>query len=157
MFKNQLFAQFLVYYLSYSIMRVFVFLVSLFVAYTYYMSGCLNLHRLFSWMVYDLAFMWWILIALFCTATKKVQSFSLGILCITLSIPLHYKISFIDLLKWTCNCFTPFGFLGFIIFTEIFVSVYSFQNFHICSNWWSFTGVWVTASLLRLPRLFSVS
>ena len=28
--------------------------------------------------------------------------------------------------------------------------------FHICISWWSFTGDWVTASLLKFPGLFSV-
>ena len=28
--------------------------------------------------------------------------------------------------------------------------------FHICVSWWSFTGDWVTASLLKSPGLFSV-
>ena len=28
--------------------------------------------------------------------------------------------------------------------------------FHISVSWWSFTGVWVTASLLKSPWLFSV-
>ena len=33
---------------------------------------------------------------------------------------------------------------------------YSLQIFHTSVNWWSFTGVWVAASLLRFPGLFSV-
>ena len=33
---------------------------------------------------------------------------------------------------------------------------YSGQLFHTSVSWWSFTGVWVTASLLKYPGLFSV-
>ena len=32
----------------------------------------------------------------------------------------------------------------------------SLRVFHISFSWWSFTGVWVTASLLKSPGLFSV-
>ena len=34
--------------------------------------------------------------------------------------------------------------------------VYSFWVFHVSVSWWSFNGVWVTASLLKSPGLFSV-
>ena len=30
------------------------------------------------------------------------------------------------------------------------------EFFHISVSWWSFTGVWVTASLLKSPGLFSI-
>ena len=33
---------------------------------------------------------------------------------------------------------------------------YSLRVFHIRISWWSFTGVWMTASLLKSPALFSV-
>ena len=33
---------------------------------------------------------------------------------------------------------------------------YSLKVFHISVSWWSSTGVWVTASLLKSPGLFSV-
>ena len=33
---------------------------------------------------------------------------------------------------------------------------YSFRVFHNSVSWWSFTGVWTTASLLKSPGLFSV-
>ena len=36
------------------------------------------------------------------------------------------------------------------------ISKYSFKVFHISVSWWLFTGVWVTASLLKSPGLFSV-
>ena len=39
---------------------------------------------------------------------------------------------------------------------ESFVSISSLTVFHISFNWWSFTGVWVRASLLKSPGLFSV-
>ena len=38
----------------------------------------------------------------------------------------------------------------------IIIIIYSFRIFHINVSWWSFTGVWVTASLLKSPGLFSV-
>ena len=34
--------------------------------------------------------------------------------------------------------------------------IYSLRVFLISVSWWSFTGVWVTASLLKSPGLFSV-
>ena len=33
---------------------------------------------------------------------------------------------------------------------------YSFRVFHISVSWWFFPGVWVTASLLKSPGLFSI-
>ena len=36
------------------------------------------------------------------------------------------------------------------------IVIYSFRVFHISTSWWFFTGVWVTASLLKSPGLFSV-
>ena len=35
----------------------------------------------------------------------------------------------------------------------IIIIIYSFRVFHISVSWWSFTGVWVTASLLKSPGL----
>ena len=43
-----------------------------------------------------------------------------------------------------------------VIIIIIIISIYSFRVFHISINWWFFTGVWVTASLLKSPGLFSV-
>ena len=34
--------------------------------------------------------------------------------------------------------------------------IYSLRVFHISISWWSFTGVWVTASILKSPGLFTV-
>ena len=34
--------------------------------------------------------------------------------------------------------------------------LFSLRVFHVSFNWWSFTGVWVTASFLKSPELFSV-
>ena len=42
------------------------------------------------------------------------------------------------------------------IIINIIVIIYSFRVFHISVTWWFFTGVWVTASLLKSPGLFSV-
>ena len=39
--------------------------------------------------------------------------------------------------------------------TIIIIIIYSFRAFHISVSWWSFTGVWVTASLLKSPGLVS--
>ena len=41
-------------------------------------------------------------------------------------------------------------------FLWLFFFIYSLRVFHISVSWWSFTGVWVTASLLRSPGLFSI-
>ena len=46
--------------------------------------------------------------------------------------------------------------LFIIIIIIIITIIYSFRVFHISVSWWSFTGVWVTASLLKSPGLFSV-
>ena len=37
----------------------------------------------------------------------------------------------------------------------IIIIIYSFRVFHIRVSWWFFTGVWVTASLLKSPGLVS--
>ena len=37
----------------------------------------------------------------------------------------------------------------------IIIIIYSFRVFHISISWWFFTGVWVTASLLKSPGLVS--
>ena len=42
----------------------------------------------------------------------------------------------------------------FIIIIFIII-IYSFRGFHIIVTWWFFTGVWVTASLLKSPGLVS--
>ena len=42
-----------------------------------------------------------------------------------------------------------------IIIIITIIIIYSFTVFHISVGWWSSTGVWVTASLLKFPRLFS--
>ena len=51
-------------------------------------------------------------------------------------------------------------FVGFL-FSERFIIIIiiiicSFRVFHISISWWFFTGIWVWASLLESPRLFSV-
>ena len=38
---------------------------------------------------------------------------------------------------------------------DIIIIIYSFRVFHISVNWWFYTGVWVTASLLKSPGLVS--
>ena len=35
----------------------------------------------------------------------------------------------------------------------IIIIIYSFRVFHISVSWWFFTGVWVTASLLKSPQV----
>ena len=37
----------------------------------------------------------------------------------------------------------------------VIIIIYSFRVFHISVSWWFFTGVWVTASVLRSPGLVS--
>ena len=46
---------------------------------------------------------------------------------------------------------SAFNSLGLIII----IIIYSLQFFHISVSWWVFTGVWVTASLLKSPGLVS--
>ena len=45
--------------------------------------------------------------------------------------------------------------LPFIIIIIIIIIIYSFSVFHISFSWLFFIGVWVTASLLKSPGLFS--
>ena len=40
---------------------------------------------------------------------------------------------------------------------SIIIIIYYFRVFHISVSWWFFTGVWVTASLLKSPGLVSGS
>ena len=40
-------------------------------------------------------------------------------------------------------------------YSQIIIIIYSFRVFHISVTWWFFTGVWVTASLLKSPGLVS--
>ena len=40
-----------------------------------------------------------------------------------------------------------------IIIIIIIIIIFSFRVFHISVSWWFFTGVWVTASLLKSPGL----
>ena len=56
---------------------------------------------------------------------------------------------------WRCRMFIRSLRKLFVNLFEIII-IYSLRIFHICVNWWSFTGVWVTASLLKSPGLFSV-
>ena len=44
----------------------------------------------------------------------------------------------------------------FIIIIIIIIIIYSLRVFYISFSWWSFTGVWVTACLLRCSGFFSV-
>ena len=43
-----------------------------------------------------------------------------------------------------------------IIIIKFIIIYYSLEFFHFSISWWSFTGDWVTASLLKSPGLFSV-
>ena len=53
------------------------------------------------------------------------------------------------------NCISE-CFIIIIIIIIINIIIYSFRVFHISVSWWFFTGVWVTASFLKSPGLFSV-
>ena len=48
-------------------------------------------------------------------------------------------------------CQSPIG----VVLIIIIIIIYSFRAFHISVNWWFYTGVWVTASLLKSPALVS--
>ena len=43
-----------------------------------------------------------------------------------------------------------------ILVSHYYHYIYFLRVFHISVSWWSFTGVWVTANLLKSPGLFSV-
>ena len=40
-------------------------------------------------------------------------------------------------------------------FSSIIIIIYPFRVFNMSVNWWFYTGVWVTASLLKSPGLVS--
>ena len=44
----------------------------------------------------------------------------------------------------------------FPIIIIIIIIIYSLRVFHISVSWWSFTEIWMTATLLKSPGLFSV-
>ena len=50
--------------------------------------------------------------------------------------------------------YSLFSFSLISLFLVAFSSIYSLGVFHISFNWWSFTGVWVTASLFGSPRTY---
>ena len=52
--------------------------------------------------------------------------------------------------------FCRFVIVTIIIIIIIIIIIYFFRVFHISISGWSFTGVWVTASLLNSPGLVSV-
>ena len=82
-----------------------------------------------------------------CNAWCIVISF-LVILSICLSSSLvHLRKSPEYLTSGTAQVFIPL--IRFLL-------IYSFWVFQISVSWWSFTGVWPTASLLNSPGLFSV-
>ena len=60
-------------------------------------------------------------------------------------IYLSFSVSFI-FTQWSTEMMKP-------IIRQIIISI---GIFHISVSWWSFTRVWVTASLLKSPGLFSV-
>ena len=43
-----------------------------------------------------------------------------------------------------------------IVIIIIIIIIYSLRVLHISVSWWSFIGVWETASLIKSPGLFSV-
>ena len=58
-----------------------------------------------------------------------------------------------------CVCQSPIGvyvcyFQGLLLLLLLLL-FYSLRFFHISVNWWFFTGVWVTTSLLKSPGHFS--
>ena len=67
-------------------------------------------------------------------------------------------LSFLHSLILTLNrCNSKFRLMtGIIISSSIIIVIYSSWVFHISVSWWFFTGVWVTASLLKSPGLVSV-
>ena len=48
------------------------------------------------------------------------------------------------------------SFLFLLRYSFLTILFYSLESFHISISWWSSTGVWVTASPLKYPGLFSV-
>ena len=89
-----------------------------------------NRHLLFCCVLSIFAVIWLVLTALFCAAIRR-DSVSL------------LKFLFLSQVQvFSCEMF-------------IIIIIYSFRVFHIRVSWWFFTGVWVTASLLKSPGLVS--
>ena len=76
--------------------------------------------------------------------------------CVSVFSDYHHLSSFPDLLwhrsifLWSNYSIVRFSGQAFII-----IIIYSLEFFHISVSWWSFTGDWVKASLLKSPGLFS--
>ena len=87
-----------------------------------------NLHLLFCCVLSIVTLIWLVLMALFSAAIRR-DSVSL------FSFPF---LSYVNVFSF-----------------EKSLIIYSFTVFHISVSWWFFTGVWVTASLLKSPGLVS--
>ena len=65
--------------------------------------------------------------------------------------------NFLHISQWitllTQPCLVLYSFCTNFLHSLIIISI---RVLHISVSWWSFTGVWVTASLLKSPRFFSV-
>ena len=64
-----------------------------------------------------------------------------------LQLQLFYSLLVFHTLSWSLSNY---------IRVILFLLIFSLRVFHISFSWWSFTGVRVTASLLKFPGLFSV-
>ena len=78
------------------------------------------------------------------------------------SIQTHLKNTLTEWLRFVHASYIHFfecikqNWYGHHHYYDFYYYYHAFKIFHISVSWWSFTGVWVTASLLKSPGLFSV-
>ena len=104
-----------------------------------------NLNNAIVWSQFILWFS--TLLAPFSKPLETIQSLPIGI---TVTLMFH---SFLSSLA------RPMYSSLFLLFFDLYYYYYYYlliRVFHISISWWSFTGDWVTASLLKSPGLFSV-
>ena len=110
----------------------------------YFLVGCSMRVQVYVWLKVffeSLLFLFFIVIYLFGLSVMFFQFpyFAPKLFC-SLCIPLLMH-----------SCFLRY----IVVIIIIIIIIYSFRVFHIRVSWWFFTGVWVTASLLKSPGLVS--
>ena len=114
-------------------------------------------HLLFCGVLSIFALIWLVLTALSRAAIRRDSVSLLRFPFLSHVQVLSCEMLVISRLNRPKSCFpSHFCFLVIVILLSIVLSVsFLIRVFHISVSWWSFTGVWVTASLLKSPGLFS--
>ena len=116
--------------------------------------------NIFCFVASYLFLIWLVLMALFWAAVRRNSDFRLTCSFFSHVHVFSWEMSLVRHLKRPHSCFS-FHFCFLVIFVLLIsvlsvIIIYSFRVFHISVSWWFFTGVWVTASLLKSPGLVSV-